>query len=88
MIRRRVVVRGTVQGVFFRASCQREAARHRLAGWVSNRPDGAVEAVFEGEEDAVETLVEWCRQGPPHADVTGVDVSDERPEGLSSFEVR
>jgi acylphosphatase len=88
MIRRRVVVSGTVQGVFFRASCQREAAPRRVAGWVANRPDGAVEAVFEGDDAAVEALVEWCRQGPPHADVSDVEVSDEEPEGLSSFRVR
>jgi acylphosphatase len=88
MIRRRVVVRGTVQGVFFRASCQREAAARSVAGWVSNRPDGAVEAVFEGADAAVEALVEWCRQGPPHAHVSGVEVSDEEPEGLSRFGVR
>lgn len=88
MIRRRVVVRGTVQGVFFRASCQREAAARGVAGWVSNRPDGAVEAVFEGGDAAVEALVAWCRQGPPHAVVAGVDVSDEVPEGLSGFGVR
>ena len=87
MIRRRVVVRGNVQGVFFRASCQREAARRGVAGWVSNRPDGAVEAVFEGEDAAVDALVSWCRQGPPHADVSGVDVSEEEPEGLSGFGV-
>ncbi len=87
MIRRRVVVRGTVQGVFFRASCQREASARGVAGWVSNRPDGAVEAVFEGDDAAVDALVSWCRQGPPHADVSGVDVSDEEPEGLSGFSV-
>ena len=87
MIRRRVVVSGTVQGVFFRASCQREAARRGVAGWVSNRPDGAVEAVFEGEDAAVDALVTWCRQGPPHAVVSDVDVSDEEPEGVSGFRV-
>jgi acylphosphatase len=87
MIRRRVVVHGTVQGVFFRASCQREAAPRGVAGWVANRPDGAVEAVFEGAPSAVEALVEWCRQGPPHADVSAVDLSDEEPEGLSGFRV-
>ena len=87
MIRRRVVVRGTVQGVFFRASCQREASARGVAGWVSNRPDGAVEAVFEGDASAVEAVVEWCRQGPPHAVVSGVDVSDEEPEGLARFDV-
>lgn len=88
MIRRRVVVRGAVQGVFFRASCQREAAVRGVAGWVSNRPDGAVEAVFEGADAAVEALVEWCRQGPPHAAVSGVEVNGEEPEGLTGFNVR
>lgn len=88
MIRRRVVVRGTVQGVFFRASCQREAAARGVAGWVSNRPDGAVEAVFEGADAGVDALVAWCRQGPPHAMVADVDVRDEEPEGLSHFSVR
>jgi acylphosphatase len=87
MIRRRVVVHGKVQGVFFRASCQREAFARGVAGWVSNRPDDAVEAVFEGEDAAVDALVTWCRQGPPHADVSGVDVSEEEPEGLSGFGV-
>ncbi|WP_200955056.1 acylphosphatase [Aeromicrobium sp. Root236] len=88
MIRRRVVVRGTVQGVFFRASCQQEAARHGVAGWVSNRPDGAVEAVFEGEDAAVEALVAWCRQGPPRAAVDAVEVAEEELEGLRGFGVR
>ena len=87
MIRRRVVVRGTVQGVFFRASCQREAYTRGVAGWVSNRPDGAVEAVFEGDAAAVEALVAWCRQGQPHAAVTGVEVASEEPEGLAGFGV-
>jgi acylphosphatase len=88
MIRRRVVVNGMVQGVFFRASCQREAAARGVAGWVSNRPDGAVEVVLEGKDAAVEALVDWCRNGPPHADVKGVAVTAEKPEGLSRFEVR
>jgi acylphosphatase len=87
MIRRRVVVRGTVQGVFFRASCQREATARGVAGWVSNRPDGAVEAVFEGEPAAVQALVSWCRQGPPRAEVSAVEVIEEQPEGLQDFSV-
>ncbi|HKP90691.1 MAG TPA: acylphosphatase [Thermoleophilaceae bacterium] len=88
MIRRRVVVRGDVQGVFFRDSTRREASSHGVAGWVTNRSDGAVEAVFEGPEDAVEELVAWCRSGPSRADVRDVDVSDEEPEGLEGFRVR
>lgn len=88
VVRRRVVVRGRVQGVFFRDSCRREARRRGLAGWVSNRPDGAVEAVFEGEPEAVTALVDWCERGPRGADVDGVDAREEEPEGLSGFDVR
>ena len=88
MIRRRVVVHGEVQGVFFRDSTQREAGRRGVSGWVTNRSDGAVEAVFEGDESAVDELVEWCRSGPSRADVRDVDVSEEEPEGLDGFSVR
>jgi acylphosphatase len=87
-VRRRVVVRGNVQGVFFRDSCRREARSRGVAGWVTNRPDGMVEAVFEGEPDAVDALVEWCARGPRGADVASVDDTTEEPEGLSDFEVR
>ena len=87
MIRRRVVVYGQVQGVFFRDSTRRLAQQHGVNGSVSNRWDGTVEAVFEGEPDAVERLVAFCRQGPRGAQVTSVDVSDEEPEGLSGFNV-
>ncbi len=87
-VRRRVVVRGHVQGVFFRDSTRREAQRRGVAGWVCNRPDGAVEAVFEGPAAAVEALVKFCTEGPRGADVDGVDVTDEAPEGLTGFEVR
>jgi acylphosphatase len=88
VIRRRVVAHGRVQGVFFRDSTQREARSAGVAGWVTNRPDGAVEAVFEGEEDAVQRLVEFVRGGPGHADVEDVEVHDEEPEGLEGFNVR
>jgi acylphosphatase len=84
----RVVVRGNVQGVFFRDSCRREASSRGVAGWVTNRPDGAVEAVFEGEPDAVKAMVDWCSSGPRGADVDSVDESSEEPEGLSGFDVR
>ena len=86
--RRRVVVRGSVQGVFFRDSCRREARSLGVAGWVTNRRDGAVEAVFEGEPDAVDGIVSFCRTGPRSADVNDVDVTEEDPEGLDGFEVR
>ena len=87
-IRRRVVVRGRVQGVFFRDSTRRRAESRGVAGWVTNRPDGAVEAVFEGDSEAVESMVRFVREGPGRADVGEVDVIDEQPEGLSGFQVR
>jgi acylphosphatase len=86
--RKRVVVGGRVQGVFFRDSTQREAEAAGVGGWVRNCPDGTVEAVFEGDDDAVERMVDWVREGPGRADVDSVDVTDEDPEGLSGFEVR
>jgi acylphosphatase len=88
VIRRRVVVHGRVQGVFFRDATQRQADRRGVAGWVRNCPDGSVEAVFEGEPDAVERLVELCREGPRGAVVERVEVADEGPEGLVGFRVR
>ncbi len=86
-IRRRVVVHGNVQGVFFRDSCAREARGHGVAGWVRNREDGRVEAWFEGDAQAVEKLLAWCRQGPPQARVTGVDVSVVDPASLDAFRI-
>ena len=82
------MVHGWVQGVFFRDSCRREAAVGGAAGWVRNRNDGAVEAVFEGPAAVVEALVAWCRHGPPRARVDQVDVVDEAPEGLTGFRVK
>ena len=87
-VRRRVAVSGRVQGVFFRDSTEKEARSRGVGGWVRNRDDGTVEAVFEGDADAVEALVEFCRSGPSRADVDDVDVGEEEPEGLESFEVR
>jgi acylphosphatase len=84
-VRRRVVVRGIVQGVGYRFSAARAAGTRGVAGWVRNRGDGAVEAVLEGESAAVESMVEWCRRGPPHADVREIEVHDEEPEGLAGF---
>ena len=88
LVRRRVVVTGRVQGVWFRESCRREADSLRVAGWVRNRSDGAVEAAFEGESAAVLAMVAWCKTGPPYAEVDHVDVADERPEGVVGFRVR
>ena len=89
MIRVRVIASGTVQGVFFRDSCRREAVARGVAGWVRNLADGSVVAVFEGAPEAVEAMVEWARQGPPAATVTDLDVYRESTtEGLDAFEVR
>ena len=87
-VRRRVVVRGNVQGVFFRDSARRKAEQRGVTGWIENRPDGAVEAVFEGDADAVDALVEFAREGPRGAEVQSVDVSEEEPEGIQGFTVR
>jgi acylphosphatase len=87
-MRRRVVVHGHVQGVFFRETARRRALAAGLAGWIRNVPDGTVEAVFEGEPDAVERLVDFCRDGPRGARVEWVDVAAEEPEALDGFDVR
>lgn len=87
-VRRRVVVEGRVQGVFFRESCRREAAAAGLAGSAVNLGDGRVEVVLEGHADAVERVVAWCRGGPRHAVVTSVQVVEEQPRGLAGFRVR
>jgi acylphosphatase len=83
-----VIVEGFVQGVSFRYYTNRQARQLGVAGWVRNLPDGRVEAVFEGEEAAVNEIVDWCRRGPPSAQVGDVASSWEEPEGLWSFEVR
>jgi acylphosphatase len=87
IVRKRVRAHGRVQGVFFRDSVRRAARSAGVAGWAANRPDGTVEVVLEGEQAAVERLVELCRAGPGHAEVARLDVSDEPPEGLSGFDV-
>jgi acylphosphatase len=88
MIRRRIVVKGDVQGVFFRDSTRERAQSRGVAGWVANRADGSVEAVFEGDEDAVESMVRFAQEGPRRADVEDVEVTGEEPEGLDGFKVR
>ena len=87
-VRRRVRATGRVQGVFFREGTRREAERRGVAGWVANRPDGSVEAVFEGPPDAVKALVDLARAGPGDAQVDALDVEQEEPEGLRGFDVR
>lgn len=88
MIRRRVLVSGRVQGVWFRDSCRREARARHLTGWARNLDDGRVEAVFEGPADDVLTLVNWCMTGPPLAAVTDIEVIEEPPTGLAAFHIR
>ena len=87
-MRRRVVVHGLVQGVFFRDTVRRHAQSRGVTGWVRNNPDGTIEAVFEGEPEAVERLVSFVHEGPSGAIVERVDVADEADEGLSGFSVR
>ena len=87
-VRRRVVVHGLVQGVFFRDSVRRRASSTAVSGWVRNTGEGAVEGVFEGGLEAVEALVAFCREGPRGARVDRVEVIDEQAEGISSFSIR
>jgi acylphosphatase len=88
VIRRRLIVHGRVQGVGFRWAIARAAESRRVAGWVTNRADGTVEAVLEGEPDAVESIVASSREGPRGARVDRVDVTEEAPEGLRGFTTR
>jgi acylphosphatase len=85
--RRRVVAHGLVQGVFFRDTLRRAAVRYGVAGWVRNRGDGSVEAVFEGEQDDVDRLVQTARTGPFGARVERLDVWEEPCEGVSGFDI-
>jgi acylphosphatase len=87
-VRRRVLVYGFVQGVFFRDTVRQQALQRGVAGWVRNNRDGTVEAVFEGEPESVDRLVTLCQEGPRGARVDQVDVFDEAPEGLDGFAVR
>lgn len=83
--RARVVVRGRVQGVFFRAETRDRARSLGLSGWVRNAPDGSVEAVFEGQRERIESILDWCRRGPGLAEVDHVDVAWEEPRGEEGF---
>jgi acylphosphatase len=86
-VRKRVVVSGRVQGVWFRGSTERTALSLGVAGWVRNLPDGRVEAAFEGLPDAVDAAVEWARTGPRHARVDDVEAFEEEPHGETGFTV-
>lgn len=87
-MRKRVVVHGNVQGVFFRDSMRRLAEQHGVTGWVRNNRDGTVEAVFEGDEENVEPLVRFVHEGPRGAHVERVETFEEEPEGLGGFAIR
>ena len=83
--RAHVWISGLVQGVNFRWYTTERARQRGLAGWVRNLADGRVEAVFEGDPDAVDSLVEWCRTGPRHAEVRNLEIAWEEPEDLDTF---
>ena len=88
-IRARALITGRVQGVFFRAETQQAARRFGVAGWVRNKPDGSVEALFEGDQEAVENTINWCHQGPPLSRVDRVLVTPEEYTGeFTNFSVR
>lgn len=88
VVRARVAISGRVQGVFFRYETAQRARSRALAGWVRNLSDGKVEAVFEGPEESVESIIRWCHQGPSLAEVESVEVAWEEPSGDSGFSVR
>ena len=88
MARKRVIVSGNVQGVFFRDTVRRRAQASGASGWARNLPDGTVEVVFEANPAVVDQMVEFCRRGPGRAEVTSVEVTEEESEGLRGFEIR
>ena len=88
MKRVRVRIRGRVQGVFFRAEARARAESLGLAGWIGNAWDCSVEAVFEGDDERVHSMVDWCRRGPSGARVDDVEVEPEEPTGETGFDVR
>jgi len=89
MVRLHVFISGRVQGVFFRAYAQDEARTLGLIGWVRNLRDGRVEAVFEGKEERVKEMLEWCHTGPPSSHVSNVEEIWEEPKGeFENFEIR
>jgi acylphosphatase len=83
-----VFVSGRVQGVYYRASTRDKARELDVGGWVRNRSDGRVEAVFEGAPEAIDTMVDWCKTGSRAANVEAVEVATEQPEGRETFDIR
>lgn len=86
-VRRRALVSGDVQGVFFRDGARRQAAAHGLAGSARNLPDGRVEVVLEGPESDIAAVIAWLHQGTPQSSVTSVDITEEPPEGVRDFRI-
>jgi acylphosphatase len=86
-VRRRILVSGRVQGVFYRDTCRREAERIGVGGRASNLDDGRVEVIVEGEPDAVEAMIDWCRRGSDPANVTNIEVEEQEPQGEDRFHV-
>jgi acylphosphatase len=85
----RAKIEGRVQGVNFRNATAHAAKRHGVHGWVMNRPDGSVEAFFEGDADKVDSVLDWCKKGPPHASVIDITVSEEEfTDQYTDFSVR
>ena len=82
-----MIVSGRVQGVYYRGTCRAVARELGVRGWVRNRSDGAVEVVAEGAREAVGDLIAWCREGPPLADISGLEIIDETPVGERDFRV-
>lgn len=82
-----IAISGRVQGVSYRASTRDEALRRGVHGWVRNLPDGRVEAWIEGDDEAVDAMLRWCRSGPPHARVDAIDVNTVEPAGHRGFEI-
>jgi len=87
-VRKRLLVSGRVQGVFFRDTCRRVAAEAGVAGWATNLADGRVEVVVEGDPGAVDAVIKWCHEGTAYSRVESVEVADEPPEGASGFSIR
>jgi len=87
-VRKRLLVTGRVQGVFFRDTCRRVASEAGVAGWATNLPDGRVEVVVEGDPGSVDAVVRWCQEGTAYSRVESVEVADEKPEGTSGFSIR
>lgn len=87
-VRKHLYVSGRVQGVFYRDTCRRVAEEAQVAGWATNLPDGRVEVVLEGDDDAVDRVVGWCHEGTPYSEVANMEVTEEPPEGLEDFKIR